>query len=253
MVDVDPQDGAQQVVDRLAGQVGVGAAGAVARGDVEIAVVAEGKVAAVVAVGGPLDDHEPASLGRYVASPCGRPCNARPASSSDRLERAIHADVDVAVALVVGMEGDADGEAVDLEQGLGPAGVLVVVDGEQPAGPGPEIEVLKNEQAVGARLGGQAQGLLDRQLGKGPHDLVGRRRVGRPDHARVVPGDAPVQAEGLFGGRRPRRRRTGERRQWTRSDRTVRASRRVESGQVGDELILGRSRRGWKRARGVAT
>ena len=43
---------------RLAGQVGVGAAGAVPRGDVEIAVVAEGEVAAVVAVGGPLDDDE---------------------------------------------------------------------------------------------------------------------------------------------------------------------------------------------------
>ena len=100
------------------------------------------------------------------------------------------------------MEGHADGEAVDLEQGLGVARVLIVVDGEQAARPGPEIEVLKDEQAVGPRLGGQAQGLLDRQLRKGPHDLVGRRRLGRADHARVVPGNAPLQAERLLGGGR---------------------------------------------------
>ena len=53
------------------------------------------------------------------------------------------------------------------------ARVLIVVDGEQSARAGPVIEVLENEQAVGPRLGGQAQGLLDCQLGKSPHDFVG--------------------------------------------------------------------------------
>ncbi len=56
VIDVDPQHGAEQVVQGLAGHVGVGSAGAVTRGDIEIAVVAEGEVAAVVAVGRPLDD-----------------------------------------------------------------------------------------------------------------------------------------------------------------------------------------------------
>ena len=58
MIDVDPQYGPQQVVDGLAGQIGVRAAGAVPRRDVEIAVVAKSKVAAVVAVGGPLNDRD---------------------------------------------------------------------------------------------------------------------------------------------------------------------------------------------------
>ena len=127
MIDVDPQHGRQQVVEGLAGQVGVGAAGAVSRGDVEKAVVAEGEVAAVVAVGGPLDDQELRLRVDAVRRPGGRPCIARPASPCvPPFERAVQADVDVAVALVVGMEGQADGEAVDLEQDLGLVGVLVV-------------------------------------------------------------------------------------------------------------------------------
>ena len=65
--------------------------------------------------------------------------------------------------------------------------------------------MLEDEQAVGPRLGGEGQGLLDRQLGEGPHDLVGGRRVGRADDARVVPGDAPLQAEGLLGRLEDRR------------------------------------------------
>ena len=117
------------------------------------------------------------------------------------LQRSVQPDIDVAVALVVGMEGHADGQAVDLEEGLDLAGVLVVLDGEQAAWPCPEIEVVDDEQAVGAGLGGQGQGLLDVQLGEGPHDLVRRQRVGRADDARVVPGDSSLEAEGFLGGR----------------------------------------------------
>ena len=73
-------------------------------------------------------------------------------------QRAVQADVEVAVALVVGVERQADGEAVDVEQRLGLGRVLVVPDGEQAARPGPETEVLEDEQAVGPRLGGQASG-----------------------------------------------------------------------------------------------
>ena len=82
VIDVDPQHGPQQVVERLAGQVGVGAARAVARGDVEEPVVAEGEVAAVVAVGGPLDDDELRGRVDPVRRPGGRRCSARPGSSS---------------------------------------------------------------------------------------------------------------------------------------------------------------------------
>lgn len=100
------------------------------------------------------------------------------------------------------MEGDSDGECVDVQQGLGAAYVLIIVDRKQPAWAGPEIEVLKYKQPVGPRLGGQAEGLFDRQLRKGPHDLEGGWRVRRTDHVRVVPRDAPVKAEGLLGGGR---------------------------------------------------
>ena len=41
------------------------------------------------------------------------------------------------------------------------------------------------------------QGLLDRQPGKGPHGLVGKRRFGRADDSRVVPRDALAETEGL--------------------------------------------------------
>src|SRR5262249_3643336 len=58
VVDVEPQDGPEEVVERLAGEVGVGVAGAVAGGDVKVAVVTEGEVAPVVAVGRPLDDED---------------------------------------------------------------------------------------------------------------------------------------------------------------------------------------------------
>ena len=107
--------------------------------------------------------------GRCRAAAGGRPCSARPGSScSCPRIGPFKPIVNVAVALVVGVEGHADGEAVDLEQhlGLGCGRVLVVMDGEQAARPGPDIEVLEDEQAVGPRLGGQDQGLLEVSLGK---------------------------------------------------------------------------------------
>ena len=64
------------------------------------------------------------------------------------------------------MEGHADGQAVDIEQGLGLGRVLVVANGEQAARAGPDVEVLEDEQAVGPRLGGQGQWLLEVSLGK---------------------------------------------------------------------------------------
>src|SRR4051794_23707411 len=56
VIDVDSQHGRQQVIQGLPRHVCVRAAGAVSRRDVEEAVVAEVKVAAIVAVGAPLDD-----------------------------------------------------------------------------------------------------------------------------------------------------------------------------------------------------
>ena len=116
------------------------------------------------------------------------------------LHRAVQADVDVAVAFVVGVEGQADGEAVDLEQDLGLARLLIVPDGEQAARPRPGSEVLEDEEAIGPRLGGHRQGLLDGQLGEGSHDLIGGKRVGRADDAGVVEGEAPFLSEGLLDG-----------------------------------------------------
>ena len=179
--------------------VGVRAAGAVPRRNIEIAVVAESKIAAVVAVGGPVDDDEL----RFRVDPVWRPAVDRVAHDLGLLaaaDRAVHPNIDIAVALVVGVKGHADGEAVNLEKRLDLARVLVVVDGEQAARASPEIEVLEDEEAVGSRLGGQAQGLLDCQLRKGPRDLVREGRIGRADHARVVPGKAPFEAERLIGG-----------------------------------------------------
>ena len=115
MIDVDPQHGREQVVEGLAGQVGVGAAGTVARGDIEIAVVAEGQVAAVVAVGGPFDDDQL----RFRVDAMWRLAVDRIAHRLSGLatsQRAIQADIDITVALVVGVERQADGQAIDLEQ-----------------------------------------------------------------------------------------------------------------------------------------
>src|SRR5262249_6141788 len=125
-IDVDPQDGPQQVVEGLAGQVGVGGAGAGPRGNGEGAVVAEGEGAAVVAIRGPLDDHD----SRFRVDAVGLPAVHRVTHDlgllvGPALVGAIQADVDVAVTPVVGVEGQADGEAVDVEQGLGLGHVLV--------------------------------------------------------------------------------------------------------------------------------
>ncbi len=57
MVDVDPQHAGPEIGQILAGDVGIRSRRAVARGDVEIAVVAEAHVAAVVPGRRPFDDH----------------------------------------------------------------------------------------------------------------------------------------------------------------------------------------------------
>ena len=56
MIDVDPQDRAEQVADVLAGCCSIGDAAAVAGGEVEIAVRPEPEAAAVVPAGGPFED-----------------------------------------------------------------------------------------------------------------------------------------------------------------------------------------------------
>ncbi len=63
------------------------------------------------------------------------------------LHRSVQADVEVTVVFVVGVKGQADGEAVDFEQGFGLGGLLVVFDGEQSARSGPVFEMLEDEQA----------------------------------------------------------------------------------------------------------
>ena len=87
VIDVDPQHGRQQVVQGLPRHVGVRAAGTVSRRDVKEAVVAEGKVAAVVAVGGPLDDHLLRIRADPMWRPGGQPCSERPASPCRGLSR----------------------------------------------------------------------------------------------------------------------------------------------------------------------
>ena len=69
LIDVDPQDRAEQVVDLLAGLQLVGDAAAVAGDEIEIAVRAEPDAAAVVPAGGPLEDH---LLARRVGRRAGR-------------------------------------------------------------------------------------------------------------------------------------------------------------------------------------
>ena len=56
MIDVEPHDDREQVVDPLPGVVDVGAARAVAGADVEVAVGPDDRLAAVVPARGPLDD-----------------------------------------------------------------------------------------------------------------------------------------------------------------------------------------------------
>ena len=56
MIHIEAHHRREQVVHALTGPVGIGAAGAVARGDVEIAVRTDDGLATVMPAGRPLDD-----------------------------------------------------------------------------------------------------------------------------------------------------------------------------------------------------
>jgi hypothetical protein len=100
----------------------------------------EGDVAAVVPLGGPLDDQ---AL-RTRVDAMRRPAVDRVSQHLDgRL--APQPDVDVAVASVVRVEGHPVGEAVDLEQLLGRRGALIIPGGQQLGGAGPVLEVAEDE------------------------------------------------------------------------------------------------------------
>ena len=130
------------------------------------------------------------------------------------LDHAGQADIEISVVAIPGVEGDADRQAVDVEQ-LGRLGdVLGVLDGDQAARAGPVVEVLEDQEAVGPRLGGHAEGLLDGQVGERPARLVGGRRLGRADDLRVVPGGSPRRRPDRIGGdgRRGEHEERGEQR-----------------------------------------
>ena len=260
MIDVDAQHRAAEVIKALTGEVGVGVAGTVSRRNVQVSVVSECQVPAVVAVGGPVNDDRPGI--RVDAS------RRRPADSVANnlvfpvrsFERPVEAKVDVAVVSVVRVKRQADGEAVDIEQvlGLGRRRALVVCHGKHAARPRPEAQVLENEQARRSGFGVHSQRLLDVQAREGPHSLVRGRRFGRADHARCIPGNPPRQAKRLLRGRlkgggepagktskiraRTLRSRIGIAFRWNRSSRVgtsfTGSGMRAESGGTGSGSIL---------------
>ena len=108
-------------------------------------------------------------------------------------------------------------------------------------GPAQGAEVLERRTAGWSPARGSAQGLLDRQLGEGPHDLVRGHRVGRADDARVVPGMRRSRPKGFSPAGRSSaeaaaviRRRIGMR---MRCNHIGGASRRVESGPTRDATL----------------
>ena len=178
VVDVDPQDRAEPVARVLAGRQGVVGRTAVAERDVEVAVGAEGdRAAVVVAVGIGRPDPDPL-LARRVGPPrivAGdlEPRDDRAAAGRAFMRRVV--DEELAVAPVVGMEGQAEqallvvpaaGGAVDLGADVQE---LDLVGGARLVGERPDAApLLDDEQPVAVVVGiGHGDGTLELEVREG--------------------------------------------------------------------------------------
>jgi hypothetical protein len=199
MRDVDAQHSRVEVLEILAGDVAVGVRGPVAGADVQHAVGPEAHLAAVMAVGHPLDDEVQA---RGIAFPVAD-VEAEDLVLLVRLGplRAVGEDVDLVRPRVVGRKHQrVDPEALELEEDLG------LVDGRVVRKRQDAAMLQRDHGAAGARLEGQVQRIPEVEVGEGAPGLVGERRVGRTGDARRGPGDAAFGWGGRFGFRAAGRR-----------------------------------------------
>ena len=153
-------------------------------GDVHQPLGTEGDGGAVMSVGLPLDDH----LGRVGVEAVGRGAVHPIAGNANALvavrDPVVAADEEIAVLLVVGMEGDAVGQGLpEVVQDL------VGAAGRIPDGPAqarlrlPGI-LVDEPQASASRLFHRHHRVGQREPGEGPHHPVGRGWVGGADHPR---------------------------------------------------------------------
>ncbi|MFN9457298.1 MAG: hypothetical protein ACK6D7_07980 [Acidobacteriota bacterium] len=161
----------------MAGFVAVGAGGAVAGGDVEVAIGSDDGFAAVVAAGGPFDDD---AFGAGLDAR--RLGGAVDFEAGDAGELAFFAaviagvgggeDEDVAVVLVAGMEGEGGDAAAHIEDEVFFSGGVGGVEGVEAA------FVFGDPEAGGEGVLGDEDGSFKRDLGEGAGEAEGRGRVG---------------------------------------------------------------------------
>ena len=208
VIDVDPQDFRAERGEILADAVLVGVARAVAAADEHQTIAAESHVAAVVAVGIPLDDH-----GGRVAVECVRRLAVDHVAGDPRslaavlrhaavgALQAIGADVNEAVLRELRVKRDrvVHGRVVGRDEHLRLVHPLVFPhphDGGRPVGPG----LRHIDQPVAAGLVGHGDRARHRRLRKGPGRRVGQRRLGRTGHLRGRHGHDLRDAVGLGNG-----------------------------------------------------